>query len=418
MIAADLELLKFQKKKEFTSILEKELEYVNRDLTGMTASAALLSGFSFDALSAGPYQPGWTWAGLKTSVPDSNIHAHYLEEITGDFMHGPYMEFAYTTFACLSLSVNLTLVCYSTCVAMFGPNSALHVNNEAFLEQSLKALRRERKKCLQLLAAGVFLFVFTNIACVWYRWRGETGLVATIMTFVFAYYLKWMYGNMMRNYQAPDLMPVSWRPYCCSLVDRKETANLDVLYQGYLTIRVNTADKEEHWMIKYVEITSRSIRYRKSHTVRTENELLFNRGTLFLVQLFNSDQQLASIDGENCKHVFQVQHGMTSWIMQAASVEDMNQWMFKINQAASEYLSVDNLDGTDKVVNNDSPRGTRSSRGSSLGMPQQLKTKGGWWQRKKGAKGFSGDLKEPLLGDDDGDLVEMTNIGAPHRGSN
>jgi hypothetical protein len=84
---------------------------------------------------------------------------------------------------------------------MFGPNSALHVNNEAFLEQSLKTLRRERKKCLQLLALGVFLFVFTNVACVWYRWRGETGVVATMMTVVFSYYLKWMYANMMKNYQ-------------------------------------------------------------------------------------------------------------------------------------------------------------------------------------------------------------------------
>jgi hypothetical protein len=81
MIAADLELLKFQKKKEFTAILEKELDYVNRDLTGMTASAALLSGFSFDALSSGPFQPGWTWLGLKTDIPDGNAHADYIEEV-------------------------------------------------------------------------------------------------------------------------------------------------------------------------------------------------------------------------------------------------------------------------------------------------------------------------------------------------
>jgi hypothetical protein len=196
------------------------------------------------------------------------------------------------------------------------------------------------------------------------------------------------------------------------MLDQNQTSNSRVLQQGYLTLLVQNADQtNQNWMIKYVEVTERGLRFRKSHTVKFENELLFNRGTLFMVQLFNSDQQLMSIGGENRNHVFQVQHGMLSWVMQASSTEDMHTWMFNINKAASEYLNVDSCDQSDRRVDRAStmvhppPEVLRSPPGRTV-----TNKKKGFWQRTKNpTKGFGNELQESLLGDDGGH--EMTFMG-------
>jgi hypothetical protein len=132
MIAADLELLNFQKRKDFTLILEKELDYINRDLINMSGTAALLAGFSFSGLNTGPVWCQWSWGDA------------IIEHYTGHFAHGPFLENIFAMACTWALVVNLLLVAKTTSLAMFGPFHALHVTNEAFLEQSVKTLREVR----------------------------------------------------------------------------------------------------------------------------------------------------------------------------------------------------------------------------------------------------------------------------------
>jgi hypothetical protein len=212
MITADLEALKYQKKKDYSNILEKELNFITADITSMSKVSALLAGFSFAGIINGPNWPGrcdphtkpypndspgcgWSWGDLP------------IETALGMFTHDYYFEFGYVVVTVSSMYYNLALLCYSTCLAIFGPNSALHVHNEAFLEQVLISLREDRRNCLQLLAAGVFFFAFSHLIAAWYRWRGEVGFVLTIVIFAFYREMYLMYDNMHHVYNAPSLYP-------------------------------------------------------------------------------------------------------------------------------------------------------------------------------------------------------------------
>ena len=125
--------MNFQKRKDFTAILEKELDYINRDLISMSGTSALLAGFSFSGLNTGAVWCQWSWGD------------GFIEQYTGHFSHGPALENIFAFSCSLALVVNLLLVAKTTSLAMFGPFHALHVTNEAFLEQSVKHLREVRQ---------------------------------------------------------------------------------------------------------------------------------------------------------------------------------------------------------------------------------------------------------------------------------
>jgi hypothetical protein len=258
MIQADLEQLKYSKKKEFTAILEKEMDYVNRDLQGMTSSAALLGGFSYGAIGGGPsyWIIGDDFQQYGAAFQNgTNGYFHFektfIERITGKIVHSSrglkYLEDAFTATATMSFVVNLLLVMYSTWVAMYGPNSALHLRDEAFLEVRLKVLREERLTCLRLLWAGVFLFALSNVINVWYTWRGDIALMSTIVGIGFCFNLWSMYDQLRMKFDAPPLIARGTRCRCC----KKQTSkSQQVLRKGFLNHH-----SEAGWNRKYFILT-------------------------------------------------------------------------------------------------------------------------------------------------------------------
>jgi hypothetical protein len=209
MIASDLQQLKYEKKRDYSKILEKELDFLTADINSMTGTAALLAGFGFSGINGGPNQPGRCDPDIPF-VPSDNIDDDTpvtsannkpgcgwswgdspLENVIGLYSHNELFEFIYCSITLTALMLNLALLCYGTCLSMFGPNSALHVHNEAFLEQSLRNMRRDRTNCLKLLAWGTGFFVLSNMVSGWYRWRAEIGAVVTLITIIFFYILAW-----------------------------------------------------------------------------------------------------------------------------------------------------------------------------------------------------------------------------------
>ena len=97
MIAADLEVLRFQKRKDFTSILEKELDYINRDLIGMAGTAALLAGFAYSGLT-------------QVAIP---VDAEYV------------LKLLYLLVTTTAMCLELIAVMNCTLLSMMGPGLAL-----------------------------------------------------------------------------------------------------------------------------------------------------------------------------------------------------------------------------------------------------------------------------------------------------
>jgi hypothetical protein len=317
MIAADLEQLKFLKKKEFTSILEKEMDYVNRDLQGMTSSAALLAGFSYSAVGGGPRY--WIIGDdfQQYGAPfqnGTNGYFHFqktpIERFTGPIVHSirglKFLEDGFTAAATLAFVCNLLLVIYSTWVAMYGPNSALHLKDEAFLEVRLKKLRVERLTCLRLLWAGVFLFALSNVVSVWYVWRGDIALMATLVGIFFCWNLWGMYNSLRLKFDAPPLIPgIVFGNKCC----RQKAADQRTLKKGFINHLSTTG-----WKRKFFVLTPDYFRYSKSHDTRYQGEFKFNKNMFFLVQQMNSATELLAIASKDAKYVFQMQSWLTTWV--------------------------------------------------------------------------------------------------------
>jgi hypothetical protein len=296
MIAADLQQLTFQKKRDYSKILEKELDYLTADLQSMTGTAALLAGFGFSGINSGPNMPGRCSTDIPdTFNPDGSVRSNSnnkpgcglswgdspLENLVGFYTHNTQFEFIYCLVTLTALMLNLALLCYGTCLSMFGPNSALHVHNEAFLEQSLRSMRKDRTNCIKLLAWGMSFFVLSNMMSGWYRWRAEIGATVTLVTVIFFYLLQLMYSKLQAWYTVPALYPKHLRTFCCH---RRATSGIHVFHEDYLTIRISSRNTSK-WPIVYVQLLENSIRYSYKPGGHVDGEIFFRRGITFSVQV-------------------------------------------------------------------------------------------------------------------------------------
>jgi hypothetical protein len=320
MIAADLEKLKFAKRKEYAQILEKELGYINRDLISMAATGALLSGFSFGGLNGGPIWCQWSWG-------DS-----YGEHNVGHFTHGPVNEFIFAQLCTVSLCINLMLVARATCLATFGPYLALHVKNESNLQEALNTLRSERQRCLRQLGLGAFFFGTTQLVSIWYRWRNTAGLVCTAVVFFFAFTLSQMYDSLKGKFGAPSMIPKIFEQIGAKLSSLLQWNQPDVrvLHEGYLMLRVEDSVDSE-WAIRYFQLLADRMRFARTNQLTYEGELIFVTGMHFDVHSVLRESDLVALSSKQRDHVFEIRQGPTRWVLQGNTEEDRRDWVSTVD---------------------------------------------------------------------------------------
>lgn len=345
MIAADLELLEFQRKKEITAILEKELDYISRDLSGMTASASFFGGFVYQALSDEEFE--LSVAGVTFSL-----------------------------VATLAMIVNMVLVVYSTFLVMFGPNCALHTKDDKELRKTVMSLRDERMLCLKMMVCGVMLFMFSSM-CSWWKkwpiqgcspelseadhcrnWFKNTGTYAVFVVCMllcsfgfFAIYK--LYQRIMKKYKAPSLIGEEYQTMLKGIRDGVDVLNVfhhsdkhaTEVRTGFLTIKTEVLQGDAKWSIKFFQLMSDRLRYSNLQGSNTQGTIKFS-GAEMLTRVQELSHESYSPEGENNgrfkdtagkefeerEFVFQVECGGETWILQAQSEEEKNEWMESIRE--------------------------------------------------------------------------------------
>jgi hypothetical protein len=228
MIAADLQTLRYHKKSRYAQILAKELEYILHDFGAMATNGTLLAAFSFSgklplfsffhfhlsfapALNKGPENLGrqgreWPWRqwgiirqgaaaidrwdlGDGHGHTNSGEHGWYngspLELALGKYIHSPGFEIFYTAMVTTAFVCNLSLVCKTVCIGMFGPISALHAETEEHLQVAVRKIRASRLNCLRLQFICIVLFAVAHVLRTLHQWRLEIGTTSTLIVAYF-----------------------------------------------------------------------------------------------------------------------------------------------------------------------------------------------------------------------------------------
>jgi hypothetical protein len=336
MIAADLDVLKYEKKNEFAQILAMELGYMNQDFGVMAANGAMLAAFSFAAMP-GPELLGvqgrqGPWRSPSANVaqgvemddpPKSNswYGGSPQERLLGKYLHSPVMEGVFVLAGSTSLVCNLLLVSAATLLAVFGPISALHATNEETLEEAVKGLRESRKNLLRLQFCCLVLFAVTHVARMFYQWRAEIGFFSLLVVIYFIWWLQNMYADLVVKFQAPPLLPSALRWQ----IRMKKLPNTQK--QGFLTVRT-----KQDWHIMFFQLNTDSIRMANQMGGVVEHELLWHKNLLFVIQALDQTE-LDAINCSNLRHVFQITCGLHHWILQASSDAEMNDWLTAVKRA-------------------------------------------------------------------------------------
>jgi hypothetical protein len=236
MIRADLDKLQAEREKLVSEMLEKELGYLNQDLTGITASAALIAGFAFSELSGG------------SQATDS------------DSMYTKGLHLSYHIGVTLTLCTNLMVVANTTFLSVFGPNFALRTNNEASLQQAINSLREERENNLGYLLRGIICFLATSIIQMWRVWKSYVDSVTCTLMIILgaSYYVYFVYPRMARTFDVRSLVLPKLLQQKGALAPRVASGVLDasnpVLREGFLTM-LEESNRGKIWTIKFFQIT-------------------------------------------------------------------------------------------------------------------------------------------------------------------
>jgi hypothetical protein len=238
MIRADIAKLQAEREKLVSAMLEKELVYLNQDLTGMTASAALIAGFAFSQL-------------------DNESQA-----VAGDSIYIRGLHLSYHIGVTLTLCTNLMVVANSTFLSVFGPNFALRTNNEASLQQAINSLRAERESNLGYLLRGIIFFLVTSILQMWRVWKNfsDPAICTLLIVSGGVYYTFFIYARMARKFDVGSLVrPKVMQKWAKGTLNPRVTSgDLDatnpVLHEGYLTM-LEDSNRGKIWTIKYFQLT-------------------------------------------------------------------------------------------------------------------------------------------------------------------
>jgi len=152
MIARDVSLLQKELTQQRAQIYEKEIEYLYRELSTVSASASVLGGFVYNSL---------------------NLQGQHALPGAAPLLH--------CTSAALALLLSILAVVLSTFLSVLGTNMALRGDDDG-MRRAVVLLRQERRLVLELFVGGTLFFFVSCICSAWQYWdRIEAGLTTVLV---------------------------------------------------------------------------------------------------------------------------------------------------------------------------------------------------------------------------------------------
>jgi len=152
MIAREVSLLQKELTQQRAHIYEKEINYIYRELSTISASASILGGFVYNSINL-------QGAAQQKDAPAGVLHC---------------------VASAITLVLNILAVVSSTFLSVWGPNVALRGSDSA-MRSAVLTLRRERRFTLELFVGGIFFFFLSTASTAWLYWDVIAATITTLL---------------------------------------------------------------------------------------------------------------------------------------------------------------------------------------------------------------------------------------------